>query len=322
MGCVDVTEFLIQYQNYLETYQKFCYEVFGVNPILNNDNQIIELIFYRNSDDFGKKKVLREYYRANVSALLILSKKIIAKIECSLSIETDSQDTKTNIQYRSLIIRLLNDSLILINDYHKNFKVENFEYFSSYLSKIPDYSLFYDTCYELIHGGNPFQDPSEKNDCSPVLIRVMLELRLKWGLGILGIFEDKKPIVGMSKFFDVLKEFEESGKIKLAVRRDLIERVYSWANIFIHGGIRSYSWLPGIALECLEPLFNGNSIHRYCGIQVTSKKNTLDEFKEALIKEIAGKDSNTTKIVIEPYPFPPPCLNFDEYKSRSESINN
>ena len=188
--------------------------------------------------------------------------------------------------------------------------------------KIPDYSLFYDACYQLIHGGNRFQDPSEKNDVSPVLIRVMLELRLKWGLGIFGIFEDKKPIVGMSKFFDVLKEFEQSGNIKLAVRRDLIERLYNWGNIFIHGGIRSYAWLPGIALECLAPLFNGDSIHRYCGIQVTSKQNTLDEFKEALRKKIVGKDSNITNIVIEPYPFSPPCLDFDEYKSRSESMNN
>ncbi|QSJ18426.1 hypothetical protein JYQ62_06510 [Nostoc sp. UHCC 0702] len=321
----------------------------------------------------------KNYYRANISALMIVSNKIINEIlncifreiipfqqiyslwlavksgSCSLikyalykvlyyiEYKKNSPLNKTEIKYRPLLISLLEDSLILINDYHKNIGISELEHilnnahnknigivelesllFPVIKPKLPKCSDFYDACYQLIHGELIFEDPSVKNDVSPVIIRMMIELRIKWGLGISGCFKNETPI-GMSHFFEVLKEFEQTTKIKLEVKVYLIERMYKWANIFIHGGIKTYSWLPGFALDFLSPLFDDSG----CGLQVKSKPETLDEFKEALKEKLSQTDRNPpqiqiepSNIEIEPYLFPPICLSFDEFKSRSESAKN
>ncbi len=154
-------EYLSNHENYLQQYKALCHQIFKVQPVIQAREEIVALIFYNNFNDLKGKRINKNYYRANLSALMIFSNEVIDKIlkylfneiippwkihlfslvvksgssslvkyvlytmRCSLNDNQNSLHNKTKIQYRPLIISLLEDSLTLINDYHQNIEYNN-----------------------------------------------------------------------------------------------------------------------------------------------------------------------------------------------------
>lgn len=289
----DIDKLAKECQDYLLLYKELCTKVLGFrNPFLSDINSIAEAIYYNTLVDYEKKRQTSAYYRGNCSAF----NKVIQNVLDRLQQENSSQ-TLISIKLRGLIRKYMMDSLRLINHYQDS--NENERLFQVSLTNNPDYSLYYDTCKQIIFGELHFNDPSDQNEVSSALIRVMIEFRLKWSMGISGYTVSGLP-GNMSEFIKVYSTFVSSQKITVVPQFDLIKRIYMWGNIYIHTGIRSYAWLTGLALNLLSPLFYGEK-HRLSGVRVQSQATIYEFWDELKHHYIKRSEKKELKVQIEGY---------------------
>lgn len=114
---------------------------------------------------------------------------------------------------------------------------------------------------QLIFKGSPlFAFADLATDSATALLRVALETRIRFGLGLLGVRDlasgSVEPL-NMSKVLEAIKPHES--RFKLAVPLQHIERLYGWSNIYVHVGLKSFAWSPIFALDYLKPLLRGGS---------------------------------------------------------------
>ncbi|WP_016953195.1 DUF2934 domain-containing protein [Anabaena sp. PCC 7108] len=288
----DIEKLTNECQDYLLLYQELWTKLLGLqNPFLSDINIIAEAIYYKTLADYKKKCQNRAYYRGNCSAFNKVIQNVIDKLQ-----QENSLQKLVSIKLRGLIRKYMMDSLRLINHYQQS--NDNGNLFQVSLSD-PDYRLYYDTCEQIIFGETHFNDPSDQNEVSPALIRVMIELRLKWSMGISGYIVSDSP-GNMSEFLKVYSTFVSSEKITVVPRFDIIKRIYMWGNIYIHTGIRSYSWLTGLALNFLDPLFYGEK-HRLSGVRVQSQATIYEFWDELKHHYIKRSDNKKLEVHIEGY---------------------
>ncbi len=279
-------------QQYLNLYEDLCFQVLGYkNPFTDKKNLVAEAIYYGTLSHYKQKIKTQNYYRGNCSAFNIVMQNIIVRLQ------NKSIQESTSRKLKGLIRKCLYDSLRLIDDYQK--KNNNTPFFSTYLTNNPDYSLYYDTCEQIIFGEGNFDDSSDQSEVTPTLIRVMIELRLKWSMGISRYLVSSSP-GNMSQFLEVYKQFIENNKIIVALQFDTIKKIYEWGNIYVHTGTRSYAWLTPFTTNLLEPLFYGKQ-HRWSGVMVESQA-TIYEFWDRLKENyIQRSDNKKIKVEIQPY---------------------
>jgi hypothetical protein len=88
-----------------------------------------------------------------------------------------------------------------------------------------------------------------------VVIRQAIELRIRGTLGILGA-----EVNGVTRRISVLELIDALGREKTVIWQvtpAIVERIYRWANLYVHTGFREYPWLTGVAVEVLKPLMCG-----------------------------------------------------------------
>ena len=281
-------------QHYLNLYESLCTQVLGFSkPFLSNKLQIAEAIYYNTLSDYEKKRTNIAYYRGNCSAFSILFKDIIDRFQ---GFRDETIQESESRKLRGLISKHIGDSLLLINHYQASIGKD--QLFNIYLTNNPDFSLYYDTCEQIIFGEANFDDPSDQSEVTPALIRVMIELRLKWSIGISGYIVNQSPGT-MSIFIEVYNSFVDEKKVIVDLRFDIVKRIYGWANIYIHTGTRSYSWLTGFAVIILKPFFYGQS-HRLSGVRVASLA-TIYEFWDALKHYFNPSPDKEVDVKILPY---------------------
>ncbi|MDJ0735538.1 MAG: hypothetical protein QNJ47_16000 [Nostocaceae cyanobacterium] len=271
-------------QQYLDLYEKVWNQMFQIkNSFISDTKSIAEKIYYKTQKNYDKKLKNREYYRGNCSAFNIVLRKVLDQLN------NNSPSEQASIKLRGLIRTYIKDSLLLINDYQKS--KNNEALFPIYQTKNPDYSLYYDTCEQIIFGQSNFDHPSDTNEVTPALIRFMIELRLKLSMGISGYNVSSSP-GNMSDFFEVYKYFINSNQITVDSKIDIIQAIYQWGNIYIHTEIRQYSWLTGFAIHLLHPFFYGNGERRrQSGVRVQSQ-TTIYDFYDKLKHHHAQKSKN------------------------------
>jgi hypothetical protein len=279
-------------QRYLHLYEELCTQLFGIRrPFISDLTSIAEAIYYKTSADHEKKRLKLPYYRGNCSAFNISICNVLYKLQ------ENSLHELASMKLRGLVRKYLIDSLRVINHYQKS--QEELRLFQVSLSPDPDYSLYYDTCKQIIFGEVTFNDPSDQNEVSPALIRIMIELRLKWSMGISGYLVSGSP-GNMSKFLDVYKSFIDSQKITVSLGFHIIDRIYKWGNTYIHTGIRPYAWLTGFAINLLTPLFYGQE-HRLSGVRVQSQATIYEFWDELKNHHINRSRNQEIQVDIESY---------------------
>jgi Protein of unknown function (DUF2934) len=282
-------------EEYLHLYENLCSQVFRWKSqksfFITDPNSIAEKIYYETFNDYERKLKNVEYYRGNCSAFNITFRNVLDRLQANSLQELASK------KLRGLIRKYARDSLRLINHYQKS--KGNNPLFEVSLTRNPDYSLYYDTCKQIIFGEGNFDDPSDQSEVSPALIRIMIELRLKLSMGISGYLVSGSP-GNMSEFLEVYNYFIKSNKINVSLRFDLIDRIYKWGNIYIHTGIRSYSWLTGFAINLLNPLFYGEK-HRLSGVRVQSQATIYEFWDELKHHHIKRSHNKEIKVDIQPY---------------------
>ena len=141
---------------------------------------------------------------------------------------------------------------------------------------------------QLMFGGSPFFAFTDlATDSGAALLRVALEARIRFGFGLLGVLDLSNQTIlplNMSTILAAVKVHES--KFKLAIPLQHIERIYGWSNIYVHVGLKHFTWSPIFVLGYLNPLLRGceypggTSVHAGIYIDKTTLLEIQDEAKK------------------------------------------
>ena len=254
----------------------------------------IEQGFPKNINEYNGKLKWDQYYIAN--ALMALEQ--IDRI-----LQAPPQAGEPWILYFNLhavACDLLHDTLVLIEDW------------ATYSAQVPGITgtgknrleeplALYHSAAQIIHGNlSPFSFLDNHADTAINQIRMAIEMRFRRGFGVIAKIDAKGAIVplALSEIIAAAKNYQAD--ISFSVPLQHIERLYGWANIYMHAGIKQYAWSSIVALYYLKAFLLGG-VHRkgssvYAGI--SAKASTV---RQVQAKVESGIDKQRyTLVKIEP----------------------
>ncbi|CAJ6031208.1 Uncharacterised protein [Burkholderia pseudomallei] len=219
------------------------------------DEKLIEQAYPRSLNEIEKKQAQLTFYTSNT--------KIFCEI-CSWIAEViinASADPRSEIfasQHYSLLRNMALDALVLLNDWATLTQGTPAMYGVGKNTLHDSFQISHAT-EQLMFGGSPFFAFSDlATDSGIALLRVALETRIRFGFGLLGVLDLANQTVlplNMSTILEAIKLHE--GKFELAVPLQHIERIYGWSNIYVHVGLKHFTWSPIFALKYINPLLRG-----------------------------------------------------------------
>jgi hypothetical protein len=238
------------------------------------DDQIIQQMLAKSPTDEKKKAVDPAYYTANVVAYLKVCKELLHPdfIKRFEAVPDADMDELVVYNYHRLFQGLLFDSLALLNEYAVRVKGIQ-EPYGCGKNLWQHHMTMYQSLRQSIFGQASFHSFIEvEPDLAISIIRQIVELRVRRAFGILGWFQ---PTTQSFEPLAMSKLFEEIGKhksdIDLSVPLECLIRIYGWSNIFLHTGIKDYSWKPMVVKEYLKEFCLGkqNQYNVNGGVVVT-----------------------------------------------------
>lgn len=89
-------------------------------------------------------------------------------------------------------------------------------------------------------------------------LRMNIELRFRHGFGVLGLTDSKDGAfvpLSLSRLISTIIQHKKF--VTLGCPIEHIDRIYRWANLYIHGGFKLYVWCAPATLEYLRPFLVG-----------------------------------------------------------------
>lgn len=289
----DFNEILNTLNTFILYLTKLCEDNF---PNGLKDKFINEWIFktdLRNSTD------LENYLKANLFA----SKKSLSRIKYGINEENASEVT----------IRMLKDFVCDLKPFVTNFdKNQDYDWlFMNTNSHITNF--YFDLSKNIFFNGKPGKHQEEKfalASSASLHIRQSIEYKIKRILGIDYWLIDGRPdIQTTAKCFKAIKANLQYYRTR-NIDFELIRKIHSWTNTFIHGGYRPKPWQTETALNNLVELFYSgettvkNSYSLYAGVEVLESdlpyllKNTEEVIKNESGKKIEIKWLDKPEIAI------------------------
>ncbi len=213
-----------------------------------SDRALVEHGFPKNINEYEGKTAWGNYYVANALMFLRTTDHIFTGIA---TLTADAPEIFwTNVF--GITQKLYLDSLVLIDDW------------ATYTQHVPGVvgvgknrfetpMALYHSALQLIYGNlRPFAFADNHSDAAINQLRMAIELRLRDGFGIFAKTDKSGDVVPLP-----LKTIIEAIKIHktdidFAVPFEHIERLYGWANIYMHSGLKQYTWSPIVALTYLR----------------------------------------------------------------------
>jgi hypothetical protein len=259
----------------------------GVN---RTDKALIEHGYPKNINEYQDKTARDQYYIANA---------LIALRALDRLLNPCYPNDQPDIFYQNilgLVHKLLLDTLVLLEDW------------ATYKMRVPgivgigknrfEHGLgIYHAALQVIYGNcSPFSFPDNHSDTSINQLRMAIEMRLRRGFGIVAKLNRDDEIVplALSELIDAIKDYK--GDIEFAVPFEHIERLYGWANIYMHSGLKQYTWSPIFALEYLKPflLKPKGSANFHAGI--IAARNAIRQVQSGVENRI---DKTQYKLILE-----------------------
>ena len=269
----------------------------GLNRIPSiNNNDIVDGVIFKSMSDKENKKSDKNYYKCNAVCMLnelksIFSEETIKELKCDKSGFYIGN-------YTSTLRDILFDYIDLSELYNEVF---NTGIQRKYLGNREQHTMtMHQVLRQQIYGQVSLHAFMDKEICMAVaVIRQLIEVRIRRAFGVLGTLNNNGGIepINMSSIFEVLKSYIND--IKFCIPLDKIIRIYSWANIYIHSGIKTYSWISIMLEKYLTPLSFGEKMKdgsRDINNGIVLKKEILDNLqKDIYDKYCNGKNLMTCK---------------------------
>lgn len=250
----------------------FFQETGQIVPNLPN-GQLIEQAYPKNLNEINKQQKKHPFYAANAKIFCNVCMDIVDSI---LNSNSDPRHEIYAGQHYHLLRNLTLDALALLSDWAALTQdtpamygiVKNNQHDSFQISQAADQLMF--------GGSRLFSFSDLATDAGTALLRVALETRIRFGFGLLGVMDLSNQSVlplNMSKILEAIKLHQDH--FKLAIPLPHIERIYGWSNIYVHIGLKHFTWSPIFAHKYLNPLLRGGSYPGgssvYAGICIDEK---------------------------------------------------
>jgi len=138
------------------------------------------------------------------------------------------------------------------------------------------------------------------------MIRQAIELRLRRAFGLLGKSRNSDGAffpVGFAQLLDVI-DAVGAADVVTAIPLFNVKRINSWANLFMHSGVKSYTWTPSRVLLYVRPLIVGGDTVEgvqsvYSGVRM--KRAAFDKVRETMTENIRSDlDKSTGNPLFDP----------------------
>lgn len=250
-----------------------------------NDDQIIEQMLAKSPNDEKKKLDQPTYYIANVVAYLKVCRELLQPdfIKHFEVVQGAEMDELVVYNYHRLFRGLLIDSLVLLNEYAVRIKSVK-EPYGCGKNLCQHHMTMYQSLRQSIFGQASFHSFVEvEPNLAISIIRQIVELRVRRAFGILGWFQPTtqsfEPLA-MSKLFEEINKHKND--VDLSVPLECLIRIYGWSNIFLHTGIKEYSWKPLVVKEYLKEFCLGKRSQYNVNGGVVVTQSVLDAIINSL----------------------------------------
>ncbi len=232
----------------------FAQETNQAVPNLPN-NKLIEQAYPKSLNETEKKQAQQTFYTSNAQ---IFSMTCTSIAEAVIKASTDPRSEAFASQHYSLLRNMVLDALALVSDWAATTQ-ETPAMYGIGKNRLHDSFQISHAAEQLMFGGSPFFAFADlATDSGTALLRVALETRIRFGFGLLGVLDLSNQTIlplNMSKILMAIKKHENKFKLKIPLQH--IERIYSWSNIYVHVGLKHFTWSPIFALDYLNPLLRG-----------------------------------------------------------------
>lgn len=276
----------------ISIYQDECLKLFGRKQLnKRDDNQLIEQAIPKNINDLKKKYTDINYYISNVTIFSELCQWIAeTTLEYLKNFEANEKDVLI-YNYSHLISYILSDSLFLLTNckIYIDKEKDNSQLYGEGKNPLQHAMGYWQFIRQIIFGQQSFHSFIDRElDMSIGMIRMAVEVRLRRGFGILGKIKKEDSSVHplpVESLLECMKQFQND--INMPIPVHLLIRIYGWSNIFVHGGIKDYTWLPiKIWLYLKDFLIgfktNGSNVNN--GIRLN--ENTLKDIQNCIKSKI------------------------------------
>lgn len=246
-------------------------------------DQIIQQILPKSPNDLSKKQTDIAYYNANVVAYIKVCKELLSQ-EFIKNFDSKSQlDNLVIYNYHSLFQGLLLDSLVLLNEYSVKVKGE-LEIYGCGKNPLQHHMTLYQSLKQSIFGQSSFHSFIEiEPDLAISIIRQIVELRTRRAFGVLAWYHPASQSIEPLPMSTLFKEIaKHKDHIDLSMPLECLERIYGWSSIFLHAGIKDYSWKPLFVKEYIKEFCLGKNKPYNLNGGVVVKKAVLSKIITSL----------------------------------------
>ncbi len=255
-----------------------------------DSNARIAAAFPKSLTDYQNKVESDSYYKA-MAELFILEMDRIVSI--SRNVGYGTVDNSDFSQAQRFVKTLLLDSLCLFSDWGQNIPAEPVNFGVVRNWAISELAFYHGALQNIYGHRTPSLSFTDNHaELTGAIIRQGLEIRLRRAFGIVGKISNNDyslyPIA-LSKLIETLKN--NRSDFHMAVPIENVNRIYRWANLVVHRGMRDYGWTHPRVLCYLKPLLVGDKNERghpliRNGIRINS--SSLEKIQNELNNEIGS----------------------------------
>lgn len=199
-----------------------------------------------------------------------------------------SQGPAHEIQYGNLmgfVRNVLFDSYLLFEHWAQKAGVPGV--FGARKNHVEHVMHFAQGVRQVIYGHGTFglSFADSHSDLATATIRQMLEIRLRRGFGIVGKkskTDGSFHPVGLSVLLDAIGQHRLG--VHLPVRFENISRINSWANLYLHAGLKIYAWMPPRVVSYLWHFVVG-TVHGGSKAGITLGQATFDAIRHEVRRQ-------------------------------------
>jgi hypothetical protein len=246
----------------------------GLSPnVASNANARIAAALPKSWGDYASKVGEGAYYRAHAELFLIEMDHIVACVPSKCA-EPDAGFAFENVL--RFVSNVLFDSVALFEDWGaRSAGVRGA--FGAYKGEAQHLVGYFHGARQIVYGHGSFGLSFIENhaDLAVGTIRQAVEIRLRRAFGLIGkasTSDGSFHPVALSELLEVV--MDKRAVVTTPVPFENVVRVNSWANLFMHSGMKHYSWSAPRVLEYLRPLLLGGALVNgvwtmKSGVQVT-----------------------------------------------------
>lgn len=259
-----------------------------------SNEQLIEGIIATTPKELEKKRKDKNYYTCNAICLLKTIREIFTE-DLYVTLSNKATPSIALHNYEHILKWMLIDSGELCNLYNNILK-SDFEYKANIDSRYTHYMSIHQILRQSLFGQISVHSFADMEiSASIAVIRQLIEIRIRRAFGVVSYIDTQENLIplDLSRIFDAVKNHKKD--IEFPVGVENIERIYKWANMYIHSGRKELSWIPYFLETVLKDLsfgkWEGSSWDVKNGISTT--QSVIDEIHKELL---ATANNNDLKI--------------------------